>query len=81
MRAAQLKRLLSNEAAGAFIHPVAPSETEYYQTVANPICLAQIAERHEKGLYASYQAFHADIELLISNAYYFNDEHSLEWVL
>ena len=46
-------------------------------------CLEQIMQKAQgaDGGYPSYQAFHADVESLISNAYLFNEEDSLEWIL
>lgn len=107
-----LKRLLSNEAAPAFLcaarrsndvsmdatmaamrvmasrsrpagsHPVPLSETVYYKSTPNPICLEEIMREasSEEG-YSSYHAFQASLETLLSNAWAFNDEGSLEWIL
>ena len=52
----------------------------YHQTVSSPICLADVLRTHEAGGYDSYAAFAADIDTLISNSFYFNDEDSIEWI-
>ena len=76
-----LKRLLSNEASTHFFHPVPPSEKEYHATVARPISLSQIVAKAEGkaedgAVYDAYHAFHSDVELLLSNAFLFNDDCS-----
>ena len=75
-----LKRLLSNEAAGHFFHPVPSSEVAYHQTVEEPICLSEISDKHSNEAYPSYAAFEADLDKLISNSFLFNHEDTLHWI-
>jgi hypothetical protein len=72
-----LKRLLSNEACLMFFHPVPPSEVDYHAKVKEPISLSEIVAKVEAQSYSgSYHAFHSDVELLLSNAFLYHDDHS-----
>ena len=64
-----LKRLLSNEASPQFFYPVPEDEVAYHTAVQQPICLSEISERAAAGQYASYAAFHKDVETLISSTH------------
>ena len=72
-----LKRLLSNEACLMFFHPVPLSEVDYHTKVKEPISLSEIVAKVEAQSYSgSYHAFHSDVELLLSNAFLYHDDHS-----
>ena len=78
-----LKRLLSNEACLMFFQPVPLSEVDYHATVKQPISLSEIVAKVEGrtgATYASYHAFHCDVELLLSNAFLYNDDSSAFWI-
>ena len=75
-----LKKLLSNEASSLFFHPVAAEEEAYHAEVKSPICLGEIASAYEAGRYATYADFASDVDLLISNSFFYNDEDSIEWI-
>ena len=84
-----LKRLLSNEAAEIFFHPVPKDEVEYHKAVTAPICLNEIVVKAEVvwdedggagGGYDSYAAFLLDVERLLNNAFYFNEADTQFWI-
>ena len=79
-----LKRLLSNEAAPTFLHPVPTSEVEYHKQVDAPICLRDMMTRAEAdgppAGYDSYGTFHRDVEQLMNNSFGFNDDDTIEWI-
>ena len=76
-----MKRLLSNEAVPFFYHPVPLSLTDYHDSVAKPICLHDISEAVETHGYASYRAFHSDVETMVSNAFLYNADDSTGWIM
>ena len=76
-----LKRLLSNEASAFFFHAVDASlAPDYFEVVSHPICLEEIMQRAQAGSYASYRAFHADVERMVSNAFLYNEDETIGWI-
>ncbi|OZJ04517.1 hypothetical protein BZG36_02242 [Bifiguratus adelaidae] len=54
------------------VDPVALNVPNYYEIVKNPMDLATIKTKLERGGYASPSEFHDDVKLIFSNCYLFN---------
>ena len=56
-----------------FFGPVDPEEVpDYYEIIANPLCLDEVEARIDAGDYSTVDAFLADIDLIVFNAFEYN---------
>ena len=69
-------------------HPTGPSHDipphsggRYYKEIDNPICLSEIAAKHDAMEYKSYADFHSDVLTMVNNAMQFNDTCTAEYIL
>ncbi|CED84001.1 Chromatin remodeling complex RSC, subunit RSC1/Polybromo and related proteins [Phaffia rhodozyma] len=57
--------------------PAANEWPDYYETIAEPICLDEIQSKLRSGEYSSPQAFYRDLQLVFLNAKQYNEDDSL----
>ncbi|KAK9460550.1 uncharacterized protein V1516DRAFT_677010 [Lipomyces oligophaga] len=78
----QLTRLQAGKRGGRYYadifldEPSADEYPEYYQIIQKPMALNTVRKRAQEGKYTSFDAFSEDLNLVFSNAMYFNEEGS-----
>ena len=66
--------------AEMFMHLPSPQEyPDYYQFIRHPISFAEIEERLDQKEYINTYALVSDVRLMLDNAQFYNEEHSLVW--
>ncbi|KDE03248.1 hypothetical protein MVLG_06242 [Microbotryum lychnidis-dioicae p1A1 Lamole] len=59
--------------------PDRKESVDYYKLVTSPIAFEQIRHKIEKRIYTNVAAFIHDVDLLMNNAFIFNEESSTNW--